>query len=281
MLKSDATLTNLVQSEELADYDLKNEKADYRSYSGIERWLYYKQSSDGFDADTCQLAIEVQAYLLKDLHHQGIIAPQPGNKRKYELRLASMTLRGDTMTSAQTLVKQYQKKVLKDSSEPKADKLKNTELVKFIQLQHTVGNQLLVPTAGSASFNPRRSGGGRTDQVDIMLFAIYNDYINRDALAGNAPSIKSVTLKQLLHRDDAVKLARKWLSLFESWEEFVDRNALLPFLDAQTGQPKLLWQTHQFGQLPTTSNEFKELFDNSYHWTRNRGLEIQKRLKNA
>lgn len=280
--QGETTLMDLVKSGKLADYDLKNEKSDYQNYSGIERWLYYQQCSDGFDSDVCQLAIEVQAKLLEDLYHQGTITLQPGSKLKYEFQLATMTLRGDTMTSGWTLVKKYQEIILNDSSNPKADKItQNPELVRFIQLQNTVGNQLLVPAAGKAGFNTNRAGFGKTDQTDIMLFAIYNDYTNRDAVTSTDSSIKSVTLKRLLNNDDAVKIAREWLALFESWEEFVDRNALLPFLDAQTGQPKLLWKTHQFGHLPTTSNEFEELFKSSNRWIYNRGLAIQQRLRNA
>lgn len=279
-MMGNTTLLKRVQSEELADYDLKNEKADYQKYSAIDRWLIYKHCHDGFDSDVSKLAIEAQVNLLGEIRCQGKVALQSGSNLKYEFRLPNIILRGDTMTSAKVLLNRYKKIFWPNSTKNDANEIEKVpELSRFIQLQNTVGNQLLVPANGRFGFNTNRAGFGKTDQADIMLFAIYNYYTGRRIAANDHQSTEDVTLKQLLAKDEAVATAQKWLAVFGSWEEFIAQNVLMSFVDSQTGVPRLLWHTHRFRELPRTKQEFTELFQNSNRSIYERGLAIQQRLK--
>ena len=159
---------------------------------------------------------------------------------------------GDTMNSVNTTLNQAFPKdksikcrVCKYADEKKENKLDNflskfdevEDLKKFISLYHTIGNFIPFP----CGCNGPRGTGKTNDYWDLALLCIYKYYKLKkekwiEAIVGN-------------EKDDFIK----WLEVFGSWNNFVEKNYLQDFVrvnkstkgeDQKYGSPKELWEKH-------------------------------------
>lgn len=111
-------------------------------------------------------------------------------------------------------------------------------LIDFIKYNHTLGNFIPVPfESGGGSFNVSRYKP-TNDFWDLTLYYIYCWYE------------KNEDLDKLLEKNSKnVERCIKWLRVFGSWDQFVERNFLQPFVlelkpnqdGSKYGIPKLLW----------------------------------------
>lgn len=135
---------------------------------------------------------------------------------------------------------------------------------RLMNVYHTAGNYLPVPKGvnmwKNATFN---------DCFDLFLAYIYNYYTEKSILEGN--DYEYIPLKGTL-----VESIKGWLDKFGSWDSFVDKNYLSPFVE--NGKPKELWKGHFGGTvLPETSEQCNEYFRNSSDCIIKRGeLMIEK-----
>ena len=91
----------------------------------------------------------------------------------------------------------------------------------FADRYHTIGNMIPVPPM----FNSSRSNFGADDYWDVTLTQIKMWFDTKDVGA----------IVQLLHKksacDEAVNLCVKWLTWFDSWQSFIEKNYLSDFVD--------------------------------------------------
>lgn len=111
-------------------------------------------------------------------------------------------------------------------------------MIDFIKYNHTLGNFIPVPfESGGGSFNVSRYKP-TNDFWDLTLYYIYCWYKKNEDL-----------YKLLGKNSKNVERCIEWLKAFGSWDEFVERNFLQPFVlelkpnqdGSKYGIPKLLW----------------------------------------
>lgn len=228
------------------------------------------------------------------------------------LERSGIALRGDTMNSYATTVREYIRKIWLPDHKPEmlergiitttggtgwavsrkyceiggenrwdAAILDNDSFFKnilpaaaeeFFRLEHTVGNFTVLPDGCN---NPRGSGATK-DYWDLCLRCIrqwYQD--NPDCTEPDAANHDA--LKKLAGGHKAVLGA--WLAAFGSWDEFVERNYMQDFVnrtaDGGHGEPRELWEGHFTGTVkPRKKEEFEQFFTNASVWIAARGERI-------
>lgn len=147
-------------------------------------------------------------------------------------------------------------------TDPAFRRLLNTseDLAHFIAVYHTLGNYIPV----SCGFNIARSGYyGSHDYWDLTLMKIKEYYDARKSQSGLGGVLTSpeVKIMELLHCNNEVVCCCKWLNSFRGWEDFINRNFLQDFVDADN-QPIPLCDGHSW-ECPQVLN-FEEFFKNTW-----------------
>lgn len=255
----------------------------------------------------------------------GSITPFDSSKYEYYIRVHGRCFRGDTMNSWKTTLIEYFRlfgnQHLKYLTENKAGRNKGKWRVpdvcpeklakdfganwsyvgwedflsipkvydadhpippyisEFMKVAYTIGNFIPVPSGFQ-----RRGTGHSKDYWDLALMCIYNDYAEKKEWPVKWPGY---TLTWLLSGNaEALRLCRKWLDSYESWDAFVEGNFLQDFVDEKTkngyGMPKPLWTGHFDGNIMPRKDEdaddrawqFREYFTNAAAWITARGTRI-------
>lgn len=292
--------TALCQFENDKWHEENNYFKKFLEYKDIESKIFK------VDCDVSILCI-VMYTLLNDKLSLKQIANQEENKEQYEIRIAGGRFRGDTLTSALLLVKLYlgclwgkidsdeelkQIRKYKDFYElfpylsswkiPAAPvgkwntycsrhsdiiwKVMDEEAKEFLKSCHMFGNYMCIP--GNAyqgqSFNTLRSNYGKWDTVDTLLAKIYGYYQYADS--SYLESIFKTTQSEI--KNALTEETMKWLAGFENWQDFVDTNALQPFLDEtslipislKTGNIIKTDEIKTYDPIPETYDKFLKFF---------------------
>lgn len=126
-------------------------------------------------------------------------------------------------------------------------------ITEFIKVVYTIGNFIPAPKG----FQKRGAYKGIIkDYWDLTLLAIYYYYCNKPKR------------EDQVSEDSKEWLNSKWLDSFKSWNEFVERNFMQPFVDEKQegcfGRPRELWDGHFTGDsLPKTPEQFEQFFVNA------------------
>lgn len=174
--------------------------------------------------------------------------------------------RGDTMTSFTNIHKHYETNFANDETI-------SFEIEKLAKNYHTIGNMIPVPTG----FNTSRAGSNAVhDYWDLTMIKIkewYDKSIDKP-------------LAELFHKNsDAIEPCKKWLSKFNKWNDFVEKNYLLSFVGDkdQDGNYQLLmfWNKHDFNNsaLPINKEDFFRFLKLLNICIENRNKEISVALK--
>ncbi|MBQ9870793.1 MAG: hypothetical protein IJM27_02585 [Eubacterium sp.] len=186
---------------------------------------------------------------------------------------AAYTLRGDTMCSVATTLRQFRFRFGKKADIPKW-------FLDMIQVYHTIGNMILLPYVQGGSVNSSRGIGPSHDYFDLFLLAIYN-YCN-----GINGENEWTLHRALLHNECAVDCMKQYISELNTdpehtlWDQFIEKNYLQDWVkekdDGGYGKPYPLWKDHfQSGSVfPKTPEEFEEFSVRSYNLTVCRGLRL-------
>ena len=258
------------------------------------------------DCDVSILCMVMYCLLNSKLNPKSIMK-QRGKRPNYEISVDGGRLRGDTLTSALLLVKLYlgclwekidgdeelkRIRKYKDFYElfpsisskkiPAAPvdtwevycsrhsdiiwKVMDEEAKNFLKDYNMFGNYMCIP--GNAyqgqSFNTLRSNYGKWDTVDILLIKLYAYYHYADA--SYLESIFKTTQSEI--KNELTDETMKWLAGFENWQDFVDTNALQPFLDEtslipislKTGNIIKIDEIKTYDPIPKTYDEFLKFF---------------------
>lgn len=296
--------TNLVKSETALCQFEDNIWHNEENY--FKKFLEYKKDKSEFSKVDCDVSIlcMVMYTLLNDKLSLKQIANQEENKEQYEIRIDDGRFRGDTLTSALHLLKLYLgclwKRIGSDEQLRQIDKYKDfhklfhsinamtkkleapvgtwdtycfrhsdiiwnamdEEAKEFLRSCHMFGNYMCIP--GNAyqrqSFNSSRSNCSRWDTVDTLLAKIYGYY-----QYGDISYLESIFKKK---KNELTEETMKWLAGFENWQDFVDTNALQPFLDEtslipislKTGNIIKIDEIKTYDPIPETYDEFLKFF---------------------
>lgn len=296
--------TDIVKSETVLcqfENDKWHEEKNY-----LKKFLEYKKDkSEVFkvDCDVSVLCI-VMYTLLNDKLSLKQIVNQEDNREQYEIRIDGGRLKGDTLTSALHLLKLYLgclwKGIGSDEQLKQIDKYKDfhklfhatnaitkklespdgpwdtycsrhsdiiwkvmdEEAKEFLKSCHMFGNYMCIP--GNAyqgkSFNKSRSYSGKWDTVDTLIAKIYGYY-----QYGDTSYLESIFRKK---KNELTEETMKWLTGFENWQDFVETNALQPFLDEtllipislKTGNIIKIDEIKTYDPIPKTYDEFLKFF---------------------
>jgi hypothetical protein len=292
----------LCQFDDEKWYSEKNYLKKYLEYKSNTSSTYY-----GVDCDVSILCVVMYA-LLNDKLRLNDIVNQHSSKQKYEIRSNDGRFKGDTLTSALHLLKLYLgclwKRIDSNDQLKRIKKYKDfhglfhtiartgvpvalkgdwnsycyqysdmiwnamdEEAKDFFKSYNMFGNYMCIPghsyqISGKAwtSFNMSRSNKGKWDTVDTLLVKIYGYYQYYD-----------VTYLEAIFTDKKNELTEetlKWLAGFESWLNFVDKNALQPFVDKttlipislKTGKPIKINEAKTYDAIPKNYKEFLTFF---------------------
>ena len=110
------------------------------------------------------------------------------------------------------------------------------------------------------SFNMSRSNKGKWDTADTLLAKIYGYYIYSD-----------VSYLEAIFTDKKIELTNetmKWLAGFDGWLDFVEKNALQPFVNKifkipislKSGNPININEIKTYDAIPRSYKEFLMFF---------------------
>lgn len=157
----------------------------------------------------------------------------------------------------------------------------NDDLIKFIKCNHTLGNFIPVPfKSGGRNFNSARYNA-TNDFWDLTLYYIYCWYNPEEKKNLEKDDSNEVKVCDCEKNEDLYKLLGEnsknvercieWLKAFGSWNEFVEKNFLQPFVykfecesdnaeEKVYGIPKMLWRNDDKGyKYPNDPKSKKEL----------------------
>lgn len=230
----------------------------------------------------------------------------------YRLEGDGLILRGDTMNSYATTVREYLRsyaheiesveeflnKKEKDAWEVHNCSKKNWEICvlehydyfegilleearTFFKLYHTVGNFLPAPRG----FNNNRGGYPSCDYWDMALMCIYHYYSGiKYPLNWIAEPDKPATVykfRPYCLPENSIPDCHQWLDSFGTWNGFVEQNFLQDFIGPD-GTPKELWKGHfTNGTKPSDRADFEQFFTNASAWITARGVRIALAVKEA
>lgn len=172
---------------------------------------------------------------------------------RYSLRLCmELYLRGESEKYYGTT---FQEKICNKAGE-EAEK----QLSRFLGCWHMLGNYCPVPR----HFNSARSGQYAVhDYWDLTLLKIQEYYKKRD----KEDEVWKILGEELLHGKGNALACKLWLDYFGSWENFIEKNYMQDFVDADIEdgyKVKLFFEGHSWNKpKPEKLDEFKELFEKS------------------
>ncbi|MBE6777632.1 MAG: hypothetical protein E7542_05935 [Ruminococcaceae bacterium] len=122
------------------------------------------------------------------------------------------------------------------------------------------GNTYQISQNRSTSFNTARSNYGEWDTVDTLLIKIYAYY-----QYSNDTYLKSIFTNK---KDELTKETLNWLENFKDWSDFINKNALQPFVDKttltpiclKTGNPIKANEIENYDAIPKNYDEFLLFF---------------------
>lgn len=238
----------------------------------LMKFCIYRLSSNladselkSFDCDVCKRVIESFPITYRWLNNF-TCTNQKGSSIKYEVINGNRYFRGDTMTSAWTILKGYVKLRTSTYTIGKNDTwelfiLRNVDRIPlsdamgdFLQLVHSIGNFMPVPRG----FNTGRSNFGKWDSWDLTLNQLYQWYKD------NTPSgstVNNQSLEKLFEKDsnkqNSILSCQTWLESFDTWAQFVKENYLDSFLH-KNGTPKAFFENHSLtNPTPKTIIEYE------------------------
>lgn len=120
-------------------------------------------------------------------------------------------------------------------------KVMDNSVKNFLKNYNMFGNYMCIPgkTEKGSSFNTLRSNIGKWDTVDTLLAKIYGYYRSIDIYKSEDTSYLEAIFvcKNSEIKKELVEETREWLDRFGSWINFVEMNALQPFVDEKTLYP--------------------------------------------
>lgn len=305
------TIKEYLQDKPL-HYDFSNdctESIEYQVKKGYEKYFIYR-SPKPEGKEVYPIAVSVIEKNFKLYGHIGdpdsesrllqniysLLWPEIKEQKKEYMVNKREWIYSDTMISIQTTLNNYVGKqmpeVIKEygvkrisnkmcielyESNPAFRKLLNEseDLARLITVYHTLGNYMPVPFG----FNIARSGVcGSHDYWDLTMFKIKEYYDARIAQSGYGEFLVIPELKimELLHCDCSFVCCFKWLNSFDGWEDFIKKNFLQDFVDANN-QPIPLCKGHSW-DWPQVQN-FEEFFRNSWQCIEKRSARMIEALK--
>lgn len=293
----------LCQFDDEKWYSENNYLKKYLEYKSNTSPTYY-----GVDCDVSILCVVMYALLNDNLDLNNIVN-QYGSKRKYEIRSNDKRFKGDTLTSALHLLKLYLgclwKRIDSNDQLKGIKKYKDFyELFKtiartgvpvaltgdwnsycyeysdiiwnamdeeakaFFKSYNMFGNYMCIPgnsyqISGKVwtSFNMARSNKGKWDTVDTLLAKIYAYYKYSDTAYLEAIFTDKKT--------ELTKETLEWLTGFDGWFDFINKNALHPFVDKEnlipislkTGNPIGIHELNAYNAIPKNYKEFLTFFE--------------------
>lgn len=304
LVNTDIVRTNnvLCQFDDDKWYSEQNYLSKYLEYKIHTSSTYY-----GVDCDVSILCIVMYVLMNNNLSLDGIVN-QHSSKQKYEIRINGVRFKGDTLTSALHLLKLYlgclwrridnnnQLKRIRKYKEfyelfntiartgvpvaPTGDwnsycyehsgiiwNAMDQEAKDFFKAYTMFGNYMCIPgnsyqISGKAwtSFNMSRSNKGKWDTVDTLLAKIYGYYKYSD-----------VSYLEAIFTDKKTEITEetiKWLAGYDDWLDFVNKNALQPFVDKttlipislKTGNPIKISEAKTYDAIPKDYKEFLSFF---------------------
>ena len=283
----------------------------YREENHLKKFLGYKNRVSPIyydtDCDVSLLCVVMYSLLSNNIELENIVY-QHGSTLKYEIQNNGRRFKGDTLTSALYVLKQYlgclwlrldnnnQLRRMKRYTKfyelfqgvsngipiPAREqsnwnsycyeysdtiwKAMDNEAKLFFKNYTMFGNYMLIP-GGSyqvgkkwTSFNVSRSNYGRWDTVDTLLLKIWAYYKYSDSRY-----LDSIFTDK---KAELICEAKQWLDEFASWNDFVEKNALTPFIDKKrlipislkTGKPINVKKLNTYDAIPQNYREFLIFF---------------------
>lgn len=277
--------------ENLINYiNYYNNESDYNK-AALERFLIYRMSARSTstfirNADCDSLEIVIKDYKRLYPWLKSFEFREQSYENKYELyNDENIIFRGDTMTSVQTSLKRYLYMKLGVNDLPNNINFEefifnniqyldiSENCANFVSYMHCHGNFLPVPQG----FNVGRSNAGRWDYWDLTLDCLYQWYLD------NSNEIKNDNdgaLEKLFshspekNRIWAIDNCKRWLKMFDGWEDFINQNYLKCWVDSDL-KPFTLFENHSFEHpVPETLDELEELFKNASYIAFDRMVEM-------
>lgn len=222
----------------------------------LKKYQARPSDSNCIDCDVSEFAVFIY-HELWDFLNSYEQDKQKGTSYKYELKKEEEYYRGDTMVSFNRT---------KNASIKFKNNEINIEIEKFAKLYHTIGNMIPIPLC----FNYERSGNGWYDYWDLAMQNIKEWYRLKDN-----HEERKVPLRQLLNPigknkdiEKSIELCEKWLSNFDTWNDFVNANYLEVYIEEENGTlkkdengdfiPIELWEGHSYenSNLPKDEQKF-------------------------
>lgn len=276
MILPDSDYGGQRSSEDRKIFIKEFEEAYEKPENSISRVKFWKKKSPSikFDPDVSLYAIYIYCKIILAKWNTEIFF-QKGEKYKYEIskimykgKKVEFKLRGDTMNSWKTTWEEFSD--LNINPVP-------LYVTEFMDAVYTMGNFIPVPfiSEKEGEFNFPR-GNRNKDYWDLALFFIYKWYSDRE----------DNNLKCIVGDDKNVNLCKRWLNLFETWNNFVTENFMQPFVrklgNDQYGAPYELWDHHFTGEvLPKEKRQFEQFFVNARVRILERGELIAQALVKA
>lgn len=268
-----------MQLGEFINYDFKDEAPHkYEGTTPLMKFESYKKATDGFDADSCKLSMDMYLNIYDYLKGFSIIPQEEAAWNSAGLRYqlskdsSDLIFTGDTLISARTTLKQF-RKIYGEGREPK-------ECMDFLNRSHAAGNFMLSAYNESGSVNGPRGIGEAKDYSDLYLLSIYN-YCTNQSLYGWMPERivgveNSPVFKEMI---DFMSIEiTSHIANMTKWDHFVVNNLLMDFVTFKDGHysiPKELWPSHFSSEvLPQKYEDFIAFWENSYHMINSRSIRI-------
>jgi len=279
----------------------------------LEMMVKYKVEAPkkGIDCDVSEKAVRIYKECYEYLVNSEGPSLINGSTCKYQLKASSgMNFVGDTMTSFLTTFKEYLGVyhciILDDGKNVPIGERKGTgsnanvehwmiyteecidngtlkisdNMRKFIELNHTIGNQCPVPEC----FNSNRSNFGKWDFWDLTLLSIYRWYKENEQLnIGKDDTVDTALIKMFEKGKDkfkAIENTKKWLLLHMTWNNFVKANHFQDFVEnigpEEFGEPEFFWEGHSFvDSVPNTKKKVDALLESCSRMIEARGERIE------
>lgn len=235
--------------EELRYLDKPIRLQPYDELSPLQKMCVYRISTVDYDADASLRSNIIYALVFSKIENVKKLnrkVQEPyfwfETKRETETEERTLLYRGDTMNSFATTVNELiggnnvATKVLENYDSHSENISEDGQ--NFIRLVHTMGN--FIPVV--RSFNVGRSTLTQ-DYWDLTLERIY-EYYSAKTETEQTEALENILGKsQRKITQKKITDAKLWLGVFDSWEDFVERNYLQPFLD-KNGKPIQLWEGH-------------------------------------
>lgn len=259
--------------------------------AALERFLIYRMSARSTstfirNADCDSLEIVIKDYKRLYPWLKSFEVREQSYENKYELyNDENIIFRGDTMTSVQTSLKRYLYMKLGINELPNNINFEefifnniqyldiSENCASFVSYMYSHGNFIPVPQG----FNVGRSNVGRWDYWDLTLDCLYQWYLdNSNEIKNDNDCGLEKLFRHAPEKDKiwAIDNCKRWLKMFDGWEDFINQNYLKCWVDSNL-KPLTLFENHSFEHpVPETLDELEELFKNASYIAFDRMVEM-------